>query len=75
MRGKNDLLYIYREKKITPHFGCFSYTLYPSLMREEVSDPKIAFQVSNQGSLYVMQGKKSYQTTLISLTICPKIHL
>ena len=35
MRGKNDLLYIYREKKITPQNGCKSYTLYPSLMREE----------------------------------------
>ena len=75
MRGKNDMLYIYRERKITPQNGGKSYTLYPSLMREEVSDPKVSFQVSGQGSLYVIQRKKSYQTTLISLTIYPKIHL
>lgn len=27
MRGKNDMLYIYRDKKITPQNGCKSYTL------------------------------------------------
>ena len=27
-------------------------------MREEVSNPKIAFQVSNQGSLYVIPEKE-----------------
>ena len=51
-RGKNELLYIYREKKITPKKGTLSYTLNSSLIQEEISDPKIAFQVSNQGSVY-----------------------